>query len=100
MPVGEDATLAEFLEDRSAISPLETLADEHRAASVGRALQRLTPREREILQLRFGIGNGDAETLDAIGQKFGLTRERIRQLEMKALAKLRSPELGLHAVAG
>jgi RNA polymerase primary sigma factor len=100
MPVGEDATLAEFLEDRSATSPLDTLAEEHRAASVGRALQRLTPREREILQLRFGIGNGDAETLDAIGQKFGLTRERIRQLEMKALAKLRSPELGLHAVAG
>jgi RNA polymerase primary sigma factor len=100
MPVGEDATLAEFLEDRSATSPLDTLADEDRATLLGRALQRLTPRERQILQLRFGLGEGDAQTLDEIGQRFGLTRERIRQLEMKALAKLRSPELGLRAVGG
>jgi RNA polymerase primary sigma factor len=99
MPVGEDATLAEFLEDRSATSPLDTLADEDRASSLGRALQRLTPRERQILQLRFGLGEGDAQTLDEIGQRFGLTRERIRQLEMKALAKLRAPELGLRAVS-
>jgi RNA polymerase primary sigma factor len=99
MPVGEDATLAEFLEDRSATSPLDTLAEEDRANSLGRALQRLTPRERQILQLRFGLGEGDAQTLDEIGQRFGLTRERIRQLEMKALAKLRAPELGLRAVA-
>jgi RNA polymerase primary sigma factor len=100
MPVGEDATLAEFLEDRSATSPLDTLADEDRATLLGRALQRLTPRERQILQLRFGLGEGDAQTLDEIGQRFGLTRERIRQLEMKALAKLRSPELGLRVVGG
>jgi len=99
MPVGEDATLAEFLEDRSATSPIDALAADDRAAHVTRALQRLTPREREIVQLRFGIGTGEATTLDEIGQRYGLTRERIRQLEMKALAKLRAPELGLRGVA-
>ena len=89
MPVGDEATLADFLEDRSAVSPVDTLAEEDLATQVGRSLAELTAREREVIRLRFGFGGGDTMTLDEIGRRFGLTRERIRQIEAQALARLR-----------
>jgi RNA polymerase primary sigma factor len=95
MPVGDDATVADFLEDRAADSPVRLLVDDEREAVVGRALTGLTPREREILRLRFGLGDAEPLTLEEIGQRFDLTRERIRQVEHQALAKLRDSRFGL-----
>jgi RNA polymerase sigma factor (sigma-70 family) len=89
LPVGDDATLADFLEDRSVVSPIETLAAEERAASLARAVDQLEPREREIVRLRFGLGDETPQTLEEIGRRLDLTRERIRQVEAKTLVKLR-----------
>ena len=97
LPVGDDATLGEFLEDRAAVSPVDTLVEGDRASHVQRALEHLTPRERQVLELRFGVGGAEPLTLEQVGERFGLTRERIRQLEHQALAKLRNPALGLRA---
>src|SRR6185436_8129267 len=98
MPVGDDASIADFLEDRAAESPVTQLIDEERDTVVERALAGLTPREREVLRLRFGLGNGEALTLEQIGERFDLTRERIRQVEHQALMKLRDKRLGLRAL--
>jgi RNA polymerase primary sigma factor len=95
LPIGDDATLADFLEDRSAVSPLETVADSERAAALARAVDRLEPREREIVRLRFGLGNAAPQTLEEIGERLNLTRERIRQIEGKALTRLRALATGL-----
>jgi len=95
LPVGDDATVADFLEDRAADSPVRFLVDDEREAVVGRALTGLTPREREILRLRFGLGDAEPLTLEEIGRRFDLTRERIRQVEHQALAKLRDSRFGL-----
>jgi RNA polymerase primary sigma factor len=89
LPVGDDATLADFLEDRSAESPIERVADAQRSSALARALDRLEPREREIVRLRFGLGAEAPHTLEEIGERLDLTRERIRQIEHKALATLR-----------
>jgi RNA polymerase primary sigma factor len=94
-PVGDDATLAEFLEDHSATSPLDTLAQADLPGQIAGSLARLSAREREVIRLRFGLGGGDAKTLDEIGQRLGVTRERIRQIEARALAHLRQCGPGL-----
>jgi RNA polymerase primary sigma factor len=100
LPVGEDATLAEFIEDRAAVSPVETLIIKDRGAQLARALECLAPREREVLQLRFGLAGDEPLTLEQVGERFGLTRERIRQLEHQALSKLRQPGFGLRGAVG
>jgi RNA polymerase primary sigma factor len=92
-PVGESAVLADVLADAAAISPIGDLLAEDLSSQVGHALARLNPREREIVRLRFGIGEGEGQTLEEIGQRLGLTRERIRQLEVQALRKLRRSPL-------
>jgi RNA polymerase sigma factor (sigma-70 family) len=91
MPVGFDdgATLQELLEDRHAASPAESLDAGALAASVCSALSLLTDREANVVRMRFGIGKPDTQTLEQIGRLFGVSRERIRQIEEKALAKLR-----------
>jgi RNA polymerase primary sigma factor len=93
--LGEDGTLGEFLEDRSTCSAEEALLDHDRVVQVERALATLPPRAQSVLRLRFGIGGGDEHTLDEIGRRFGVTRERVRQIEAEALGKLRSPLRGL-----
>ena len=92
-PMGEDedSYLADFLEDHKAVSPVE--AAEHRDLSeqTRKVLATLTPREEKILKLRFGIDEKGDHTLEEVGQSFDVTRERIRQIEAKALRKMRHP---------
>lgn len=90
-PVGDDgeATLGDFIEDKSSLSPAETLFEIDQAAQTRKVLQTLTPREEQIIRMRFGIGDEPEHTLEQVGKSFNLTRERIRQLESKALLKLR-----------
>ena len=90
-PVGDDgeATLGDFIEDKSSLSPADTLFENDQAAQTRRVLQTLTPREEQIIRMRFGIGDESEHTLEQVGKSFNLTRERIRQLESKALLKLR-----------
>jgi RNA polymerase primary sigma factor len=95
MPVGEDGTLGDFLDDRSATSPAESTVNADQEGRIRASLAQLTARERDIIRLRFGLGDGETKTLDEIGRHFGLTRERIRQIEAHAFAKLRQPGLGL-----
>ena len=95
MPIGDDATLADFLQDRSAVSPVERLSEQDLTAEVQRSLARLSPRQRDVVCLRFGLGGHEPLTLDEIGQRFGVTRERIRQIEVTALARLRESGSGL-----
>ncbi|MBN1152837.1 MAG: sigma-70 family RNA polymerase sigma factor [Dehalococcoidia bacterium] len=92
-PVGEDgdARLGDFVEDESSPSPSETATCELLKEQLDKALDELTPREKRVIQLRFGLKDGHARTLDEVGQEFGLTRERIRQIEAKSLRKLRQP---------
>lgn len=87
-----DSTLAEMLEDKHAASPMQELVDGDLVGETAGVLESLPEMERRVLQLRFGIGHERQHTLQEIGEKFGLTRERIRQLELKALADLRQPE--------
>ena len=87
-----DSTLAEMLEDKHAASPMQELVDGDLVGETAGVLGSLPEMERMVLQLRFGIGYERQHTLQEIGEKFGLTRERIRQLELKALADLRQPE--------
>jgi RNA polymerase primary sigma factor len=94
-PIGEDTPLGDVLEDPAAVSPDDELLAQDLSAQVGRALTRLTPREQEIVRLRFGLAGSPVCTLEELGQRLGLTRERIRQIEAGALRKLRfSPTLG------
>ncbi len=91
-PVGEDnAVLGDFIEDESAVSPFEAAASALSRARLGEILERLTDRERDVLTMRFGLDGGIPCTLDEVGTKFEVTRERVRQIEAKALAKLRHP---------
>jgi RNA polymerase primary sigma factor len=83
-----------FLEDKSAESPNETLITQDLTTQVERALSTLSPKEKEILRLRFGIGEEGEHTLEEVGRRFSVTRERIRQIETKALRKLRHPLRG------
>jgi RNA polymerase primary sigma factor len=89
MPVGEDTELGALLEDESVRTPEEMVLHGDLAVQVERAMAPLADREREILRLRYGIGQDRAHTLEEIGRRLSLTRERVRQLEARALAKLR-----------
>ena len=92
-PVGEeeDEEMISFVEDENALSPSQTASENMLHETMERVLSTLPPREARILRLRFGLLNGRAYTLEEVGQKFGLTRERIRQIEGKALRRLRHP---------
>jgi RNA polymerase sigma factor RpoD-like protein len=93
MPIGEegDAHLGDFIEDRSALAPAEAATDQLLKEQVEAVLDSLTGRERRVLQLRFGLEDDRVRTLEEIGKEFNVTRERIRQIEAKALRKLRHP---------
>jgi RNA polymerase primary sigma factor len=93
MPIGdeEDGHLEDFIEDEQTPPPLDTAIHQVLQEKVSSVLTSLTPREGRVIQLRFGLKDGRAHTLDEVGQKFGVTRERIRQIEAKALRKLRHP---------
>ena len=92
-PIGEeeDSHLQDFIEDRGVISPAEAVINVNLKEQTAAVLQSLTPREEEIVRMRFGIGDGSEHTLEEVGQRFSVTRERIRQIEAKALRKLRHP---------
>lgn len=92
-PVGEDedSELGSFIEDDSTPTPTQSVSDNLLREKVEEVLSTLSPREARILRLRFGLQNGRTYTLEEVGQKFGLTRERIRQIEGKALRRLRHP---------
>jgi RNA polymerase sigma factor (sigma-70 family) len=93
-PIGEDSDLGDFLEDKRTPSPSDSLLTQDLTAQVERALSSLSEKEAQILRLRFGIGEEGEHTLEEVGQRFEVTRERIRQIEAKALRKLRSPLRG------
>ena len=90
-PLGEDgdAELGDMVEDRSAVSPFDAAAAALLSGEVNKMLLALDEREREILRLRFGLDRGQPLTLDQVGEHFSLTRERIRQIEARAMSKLR-----------
>ncbi len=92
-PVGKegDAFLGDFIEDDTMPAPLELASHQLLKSQIGDALDRLTDRERRIIVLRFGLDDGQFRTLEEVGREFGITRERIRQIEAKALRKLRHP---------
>ncbi len=94
-PVGEDgdARLGDFVEDKMSPAPSDIATRQLLKEQLDRVLDELTPREKRVLQLRFGLKDGRARTLEEVGQEFELTRERIRQIEAKALRKLRHPSL-------
>ncbi len=93
-PIGEDSALGDFLEDKGTSSPNESLLTQDLTHQVERALATLSPKEKEILRLRFGIGEEGEHTLEEVGKRFDVTRERIRQIEVMALRKLRHPLRG------
>ncbi|HTX54526.1 MAG TPA: RNA polymerase sigma factor RpoD [Candidatus Baltobacteraceae bacterium] len=92
-PIGEeeDSHLGDFIEDKTAVSPIEAVIGLNLERQTEEVLKTLTPREERVLRLRFGIGDGCDHTLEEVGQQFDVTRERIRQIEAKALRKLRHP---------
>ncbi len=92
-PIGEedDSHLGDFIEDYSALSPADSAAFSMLRAELATALESLTDRERQVVKLRFGLEDGRARTLEEVGKEFNVTRERIRQIEAKALRKLRHP---------
>jgi RNA polymerase primary sigma factor len=92
-PIGEeeDSHLGDFVEDRSAVSPIDAVIAASLKNQAEGVLRTLTPREAEVLRRRFGIGDGTEHTLEEVGKAFQVTRERIRQIESKALRKLRHP---------
>jgi RNA polymerase primary sigma factor len=92
-PIGEeeDSHLGDFIEDKSVISPSEAVINMNLAEQTRKVLKTLTPREEKVLRMRFGIGEKSDHTLEEVGQDFEVTRERIRQIEAKALRKLRHP---------
>jgi RNA polymerase primary sigma factor len=92
-PVGDegDAELGDLIEDRDAVSPLDAVADRMLKEQLASVLNSLDGREQRVLRLRFGLDDGHARTLEEVGREFGLTRERIRQIESQALRKLRHP---------
>nr|MBP6728448.1 RNA polymerase sigma factor RpoD [Microthrixaceae bacterium] len=92
-PVGEedDSFLADFIEDAQAIAPADAAAQRMLGQALMEALDELNERERQVVRLRFGLEDGQAHTLEEVGREFGVTRERIRQIESKTLAKLRHP---------
>jgi len=97
-PVGDesDAELGDFIEDIEAPPPAEMVANKMLTEELGDILDQLTPREARILRLRYGLQDGESRTLKEVGEMFGLSRERIRQLEKEALRKLRHPNFAGH----
>ncbi|MCY4302693.1 MAG: RNA polymerase sigma factor RpoD [Aestuariivita sp.] len=93
MPVGDedDSQLGDFIEDKNAILPLNSAIQDNLRDTTTRVLATLTPREERVLRMRFGIGMNNDHTLEEVGQQFSVTRERIRQIEAKALRKLKHP---------
>ena len=92
-PIGEedDSHLADFIKDEKSLSPVEAASNNLLKSHVGLVLESLNHREQRVLQLRFGLEDGRSRTLEEVGREFGVTRERIRQIEAKALRKLRHP---------
>ncbi len=92
-PIGEeeDSHLGDFIEDHDARAPAEEASFTLLREQLDEVLKTLTDREQRVLRLRFGLDDGRARTLEEVGQKFGVTRERIRQIEAKTLRKLRHP---------
>jgi len=92
-PIGdeEDSQLGDFIEDKNAILPIDAAIQSNLRDTTTRVLASLTPREERVLRMRFGIGEKSDHTLEEVGQDFAVTRERIRQIEAKALRKLRHP---------
>ncbi len=88
---GDDANFGDFIEDKAAESPLDMTSFSLLKGRLGDVLCSLNERERKVLELRFGLGDGNARTLEEVGQQFSVTRERIRQIEAKALRKMRHP---------
>jgi RNA polymerase primary sigma factor len=93
LPIGEDADscLGDLVEDRGSLAPTEATSQQLLKEQIDRVLDELTEREKRVLKLRFGLGDGHARTLEEVGKEFSVTRERIRQIEGKALRKLRHP---------
>ena len=92
-PIGEeeDSHLGDFIEDRQAASPSDAVISLNLKEQTASVLKSLTPREEKVIKMRFGVGDGSEHTLEEVGQNFAVTRERIRQIEAKALRKLRHP---------
>ncbi len=92
-PVGdeEDSHLGDFIEDKNAVLPIDAAIQRNLRETTTRVLASLTPREERVLRMRFGIGMNTDHTLEEVGQQFSVTRERIRQIEAKALRKLKHP---------
>jgi len=92
-PIGEeeDSHLGDFIEDRQAVSPSEAVISVNLKEYTSQVLRTLTPREERVIKMRFGLEDGSEHTLEEVGQSFQVTRERIRQIEAKALRKLRHP---------
>ncbi|HXU46065.1 MAG TPA: RNA polymerase sigma factor RpoD [Thermoanaerobaculia bacterium] len=92
-PIGEeeDSHLGDFIEDKNAVSPIDSVIFTNLREQTRKVLKTLTPREELVLKMRFGVGDGSEHTLEEVGRSFNVTRERIRQIESKALRKLRHP---------
>ena len=89
----EDSTLEDFIEDKKTISPQKSAARELLRQYVNKAMEGLSPREQKILEMRFGLIDGVSHTLEEVGKEFDVTRERIRQIEAKALEKIKSQHI-------
>jgi RNA polymerase primary sigma factor len=92
-PIGdeEDSSLGDFIQDANAVIPVDAAIQANLKEMITRTLSSLTPREERVLRMRFGIGMHTDHTLEEVGQQFSVTRERIRQIEAKALRKLKHP---------
>ena len=92
-PIGEegDSHLSDLIEDRAVVSPAEAIINVDLKEQTAQVLRTLTPREEKIMKMRFGLEDGSEHTLEEVGRSFAVTRERIRQIEAKALRKLRHP---------
>ncbi len=95
MPVGDkgEGRIGDFIEDTFLLSPPETVIQIHLKEQIKNSLEKLNDREKKILEMRFGLNDGRECTLEEVGERFNVTRERIRQIESKALRKLQSPSL-------
>ena len=92
-PIGDDddSHLGDFIPDTNVVSPSEAVINLNLKEQTDSVLKTLTPREERVIKMRFGVGEGSEHTLEEVGQSFAVTRERIRQIEAKALRKLRHP---------